>query len=90
MTRAFEKASEQTREQMLSAMAMPIETEEQKTQKIATVKAIYAELGLEEEAKQEIIRLHTQAMDYISQLGLEQEKAVLLENYAKKLLGRAK
>ena len=90
MTRAFEKASEQTREQMLSAMAMPIETEEQKAQKIAAVKAIYADLELEGEAKQEIIRLHNQAMDYISQLGLEQEKAALLENYAKKLLGRAK
>ena len=90
MTRAFEKASVQTREQLQAAMAMPIETEELKAEKIATVKAIYAELGLEEEAKQEIVRLHNQAMSYISQLGVEPQKAALLENYAKKLIGRAK
>ena len=65
-------------------------TEEQKAEKIASVKAIYAELGLEEEAKQEIIRLHNQAISYISQLEVDPEKAALLENYAKKLIGRAK
>ena len=90
MTRAFEKASEQTRGQLLAAMAMPIATEEQKAQKIAAVKAIYAELEVGQEAKQEIERLHNQAMGHISQLGLEAEKAALLENYAKKLIGRAK
>ena len=90
MTRAFEKASEQTRGQLLAAMAMPIATEEQKAQKIAAVKAIYVELEVGQEAKQEIERLHNQAMGHISQLGLEAEKAALLENYAKKLIGRAK
>lgn len=90
MTRAFEKASAKTHEQLQTAMAMPIETEEQKVEKIATVKAIYAELGLEEEAKQEIARLHNQAMGYISQLGIEPEKAAMLENYATKLIGRTK
>jgi geranylgeranyl diphosphate synthase type II len=90
MTRAFEKASAQTREQLLAAMDMPTETEEQKVQKIAAVKEIYAGLGLEEEAKQEIIRLHNQAIGYISQLSLAPQKAEMLENYAKKLLGRAK
>jgi geranylgeranyl diphosphate synthase type II len=90
MTRAFEKASEETRSQLLTAMAMPIGTEDQKTQKIAAVKAIYSELEVGQEAKQEIERLHNQAMGCITQLGLEAEKAALLENYAKKLLGRAK
>ena len=90
MTRAFEKASAQTREQLLAAMDMPTETEEQKVQKIAAVKEIYAGLGLEEEAKQEIIRLHNQAIGYIYQLSLAPQKAEMLENYAKKLLGRAK
>ena len=89
-TRAFEKASGQIREELLAAMAMPIETEQQKTAKIATVKDIYAVLEVGEEAKQEIIRLHGQAMGYISQLGIVPEKAALLENYAKKLIGRTK
>mgnify|MGYP002512605772 CR=1 FL=1 len=89
-TRAFEKASGQVREQLLAAMEMPIETEEQKAAKIAAVKDIYAALEVGEEAKQEIVRLHAQAMDHITQLGLEPEKAALLENYAKKLIGRTK
>ena len=89
-TRAFEKASDAVREQLLAAMEMPIETEEQKAAKIAAVKDIYAALGVGEEAKQEIVRLHALAMDHIAQLGLEPEKAALLENYAKKLIGRTK
>ena len=89
-TRAFEKASEQVREQLISAMALPIETEEQKEAKIAAFKAVYASLEVGEEAKQEIIRLHAQAMSYIAELGLAPEKAALLENYAKKLIGRTK
>ena len=90
MTRAFEKASEQTRKQLQAAMAMPIGTEEQKAAKVARVKAIYAELGLEEEAKQEIFRLHNQAMGYISHIGVDPEKAALLKNYAAKLICRTK
>ena len=89
-TRAFEKASDAVREQLLAAMEMPIGTEEQKDAKIAAVKDIYAALEVGEEAKQEIVRLHTQAMGYIAQLGLAPEKAALLENYAKKLIGRTK
>jgi geranylgeranyl diphosphate synthase type II len=90
MTRAFEKATDQTRRQLQDAMAMPVDTEDQKAEKIATVKAIYAGLGVQDEAKQEIARLHNQAMSYISQLCIEPQKAALLENYAKKLIGRAK
>ena len=89
-TRAFEKASDAVREQLLAAMEMPIGTEEQTAAKIAAVKDIYAALEVGEEAKQEIVRLHAQAMDHIAQLGLEPEKAALLENYAKKLIGRTK
>ena len=89
-TRAFEKATGEIREQLLAAMEMPIETEEQKAAKIAAVKDIYAALEVGEEAKQEIIRLHAQAMNHIAQLGLAPEKAALLENYAKKLIGRTK
>ena len=90
MTRAFEKASASTRQELLSAMSMPIETEEQKAAKITTVKAIYAELRLDEEAKQEIQRLHNQAMAHIAALGLPEEKADTLRNYAAALISRNK
>ena len=89
MTRAFEKAGEM-REDLLAAMAMPVHTGEHRSAKIDAVKGIYDRLGVGEEAKQEISRLHDQAMGYIAQLGLAPEKAALLENYAKKLIGRTK
>lgn len=89
MTRAFEKAGE-SRAELLVAMEMPVETAEGRSAKVEAVKKIYDRLGVGEEAKQEIIRLHNQAMGYVAQLGLEPEKAALLENYAKKLIGRTK
>ena len=89
MTRAFEKAGEM-KEELLAAMAMPVHTSEHRCAKIDAVKAIYDRLGVEEEAKQEIKRLHDQAMENIARLGLAPEKAILLENYAKKLIGRSK
>jgi geranylgeranyl diphosphate synthase type II len=90
MTRAFEKASASIRQELLSAMSMPIETEKQKAAKIKATKDIYEELGLDEEAKQEIQRLHSQAMDHINVLNLPKEKADTLRNYAATLLGRNK
>ena len=90
MTRAFEKAGQQTRSELLAAMEMPVCTEEEKAAKVAAVKALYASLNVEEEAKQEIARFHRQAMEYAAQLGLAPEKAAFLENYAKKLIGRSK
>ncbi|MBR5568678.1 MAG: polyprenyl synthetase family protein [Bacteroidales bacterium] len=90
MTRAFEKASDEVRERLISAMAMPIEPEAQKEAKIAAVKDIYSELGVEEEARQETVKFHSQAMGYVEELNLAPEAAALLENYAKKLLGRTK
>ena len=89
MTRAFEKAGEMKAE-LLSAMAMPVESAQQRSAKIDTVKAIYDRLGVGEEARAEIVRLHSQAMEYVAQLGLAPEKAALLEDYAKKLIGRTK
>ena len=90
MTRAFEKASEEVRSRLLEAMQMPIATDDEKAAKIAEVKAIYAELEVGDEAKEEIVRLHSQAMGHASTLDLEPESYALLENYAKKLLGRTK
>ena len=89
MTRAFEKAGE-SRADLLAAMEMPVDTAEGRSAKVEAVKNIYDRLGVGEEAKQEIIRLHNQAIGYVAQLGLEPEKAAHLENYAKKLIGRTK
>ena len=90
LTRAFEKASEEIRERLLAAMGMPVCNDEEKAAKIAAVKDIYAGLGIDEDAKQEIVRLHNSAMAYISRLSLTPEKEARLRNYAGNLLGRTK
>jgi len=90
MTRAFEKASEEMRGRLVDAMSMPIDTDEQKAAKITAVKDIYAELNVGEEAKQEICRLHAQAMGYVELLGMPEECTALLKSYAAALIGRQK
>ena len=89
MTRAFEKAGD-LRCDLIKAMEMPIDTDELKAEKVAAVKSIYAQLGVEEEAKNEIIRLHEQALGYVTQLRLAPEAEILLKNYAATLIGRNK
>ena len=89
MTHAFEKAGD-LRENLTKAMAMPIETEEEKAVKISSVKDIYNKLGVGEDAKEEIKRLHAQAMGHIEALDLTAEKAATLHNYAATLIGRNK
>ena len=89
MTRAFEKAGD-LRDALVAAMAMPVGTEEQKAAKISAVKDIYEKLGVANDAKEEIKRLHDLAMEHIAALGLESEKADTLRRYAATLLGRNK
>jgi geranylgeranyl diphosphate synthase type II len=89
LTKAFEKSGE-LRGELLEAMNMPVGTEEEKAAKIKAVKGLYETFGVGEDAKQEIIRLHSQAMTYIEQLRLADEAAALLKNYANKLIGRNK
>ena len=89
MTRAFETAGER-RSELLEAMAMPIETDEEKAAKISKVIGIYDSLGIGEDAKNEIIKLHAQALAHVETLDLRTEAAGALENYAKNLIGRTK
>ena len=89
MTRAFEVAGGR-REELVAAMAMPAGTDSEKEAKIAAVKSIYAALRVGEEAQKEIIRLHSQALAHVTELNLQPEAFALLENYAKKLIGRTK
>ena len=90
MIKALEKASAEEFEALHKAMEMPIGTDGQKAAKIAEVKRIYDALNVGEEARQEIVRLHEQAMGYVAGLGLPEEAATLLRNYAAALIGRKK
>ena len=89
LTRAFEKAGDMKGD-LLAAMEMPMNTDEEKAAKIRAVKGIYDKLGIGEEAKQEIVRLHGQAMESVAALELPADAAALLHNYASKFMGRNK
>ena len=87
LTRAIEKAGV---ERLSGALAMPVSTEAEKEAKVDAVKAIYGELGIEEEARHEIHRLHSQAMGSVEKLNLGVLKSEMLHRYADMLLGRRK
>ena len=87
LTRALEKAGT---ERFTEALAMPVSTDAEKEAKITAVKNLYAELNIEQEAKEEIIRFHNQAMGYVKELNLGLIKSEMLHRYADMLLGRRK
>ena len=89
LTRAFEKAGDM-RSDLLAAMNIPVTDAEHKAAKVDAVKGIYDTLGIGDDAKQEIMRLHSQALGYLKQLGLSQGKEQLLHSYAAALIGRNK
>ena len=90
MIKAQANASDEDLAALKEAMEMPIESDDEKSAKIATVKALYAKLGVGEEAKHEIVRLHSSAMEYVSRLNLAPEGHAALHHYADTLLGRNK
>ena len=87
LTRALEKAGT---ERFAEALAMPVSTDAEKEAKITAVKNLYAELNIEQDAKEEIIRFHNQAMGYVKELNLGLIKSEMLHRYADMLLGRRK
>lgn len=90
MIRAFEKADDSIKAGLYSALEMPVETEEQRNEKILAVKDIYDRLSVGEEAKAEIVRLHGQAMKSVEELDLGKIRSEMLHRYAEMLLGRKK
>ena len=90
MIKAQTNASAEDLAALEEAMEMPVESDEEKSAKIARVKALYAKLGVGEEARHEIVRLHSSAMEYAGRLDLSPEGHEALHHYAGTLLGRNK
>ena len=100
LTRALEKGGEMEtsgviphsigKAALLDAMAMKSGNEAEQNAKIAKVKNIYMELGIDEDAKYEIIKQHAHAMDYAGMIGLPRVRYEMLHRYADRLLGRTK
>lgn len=88
VTRAFEKTKD--RKSLLEAMAMPVDTQEQRESKIARVKEIYTSLKVDEDAKDEILRYSDRALDAIHPLHLSPIRQEILKRFEAKLIGRVK
>lgn len=86
--RAVEKALD--KKGFLEAFAMPAETETQKAEKISAVKQLYVSLGVDKDAKAEILNFTAKAMDAVRDSGLDSQQIGVLQDFAEKLVGRAK
>ena len=87
LTRALGK---DTTGRLAAAMQMPVSTDIEKAAKIETVKSIYDESGVGDEALAEIRKYHEQALAYAGQLNLDEHRFEMLHRYAGMLLGRRK
>ena len=87
--KAFEKAEGGAARDLEEAMAMPVETPEQKEAKIGRVMGLYQELGVGKDAQVAILRLNAKALEaaYKSCDGARFE---VLHHFADKLIGRTK
>ena len=74
----------------LSAFSVPADTPEQQAAKIAAVKDIYLQYGVDSDAKDEIVRFTDRALDAVAELGLGPVKLAALRRFAERLVGRAK
>lgn len=93
LIKAYQLAAESAESSMLSkleqAMAMPIETQEQKDAKILAVKEIYDKVDVAGAAKVEVRKLNKEAVDYLEKLPIDQEGKDMLKNLAINLIGRS-
>jgi len=88
LSRAFEKTPD--RQALLAAMALPTDSQEQKEAKIQAVRNIYTTLGVDEDAKYEVLRFSQKALEAVSGIGLSVLQTEALRRFAEKLVGRAK
>ena len=86
--RTLEKTADKAA--FLAAFALPADTPEQKAAKIAAVKEIYLQNGVDADAKAEIVRFTERAMQAVSGVGFSPLKLETLHRFAERLVGRAK
>ena len=87
-TRALEKAED--KEELFEAMALPVDTEEQRAARIWAVKDIYTRLGVDDDAREEVARLTTLAMDAALKVNVSGVRMEMLRRFADSLVSRAK
>ena len=100
LTRALEKSEEREKSEkinphndkkaLVQAMGMSVSNDAEKDAKIKRVKDIYEAIGIDEDAKYEIIKLHADAMENAGMTGLGKVRYEMLHRFADRLLGRNK
>ncbi len=86
--RAMEKAADKPG--LLAALAAPAATDEEKGAKIASVKNIYVELGVDADAVLSVRSYTAKAMEAVSSMRLGQVRLEVLRRFAEKLVGRVR
>lgn len=86
--RTMEKCKDKTA--FSKAFGLPAEGDVQKAAKIKSVKDIYVSLGVDRDAKDEIISFTGKAMDAVKDINFDPLKIEALRIFADSLLGRAK
>lgn len=84
------KAMEKDADAVGRAMALPSGTPERDKAKIDAVTAVYRDLGIDEDAKYEILKYTQKAMEHVGAIGLTRVEVEILARYADKLVGRTK
>ncbi len=87
--RAFEKADDRLKGDLLGAMSEKAGTDEEKSAKIRKVKDIYNILTVGEDARKAIVELTGKALDCVSGI-CEGERLDLLRDFADRLVGRTR
>ncbi len=86
--RALGKSSD--RQGLLAAFAASAESAEEKTRKIASIKKIYTDLGVDADAREEIVRFTGRALDAAAKADFGPLRTEMLRRFAESLVGRAR
>ncbi len=86
--RAMEKTSDKA--EFLAAFSMKTDSAEEKSRKIAAVKDIYVRLGVDVDARNEVVRFTDRALEAASGAGLGAQRTEVLRRFAESLVERAK
>lgn len=88
--KAMSKAQGQEAADLRSALLSECRSDAEKAEKIAEVTDMYLRLGVDEDAKYEILGLHNRALEYASALKISKVRMEMLQRYAGRLIGRTK
>ena len=85
MVEAFSRANEEQREVLRSTH---LRSDLSDAEKIATIKALYDELGVAARVEQQISQRFQRALSILDHLDAPQERTIELRRYAENLIGR--